>query len=223
MLTLAGASNYAGGTTVQNGLLQLSNANALGAPSGALAANGGTLDLGGNSVTVGSFSGASGVVTNNGGSNATLTVNQTGVTAFNGNITDGATRTTALALTGPGELALNGVNTYSGTTTVANSQPDSAYHDTLDLNGLLNNSPVSIQSGVLVLGGTIGQSVTMSGGGIDDAGSPYTPTIAGNVTVTGGTVNWYTALTTVGGSVTVQGGRFNVGTGAALEYAHGEH
>ena len=32
MLTLAGASSYAGGTTVQNGVLQLGNANALGTP-----------------------------------------------------------------------------------------------------------------------------------------------------------------------------------------------
>ena len=93
-----------------------------------MAANGGTLDLGGNSVTVGSFSGASGVVTNNGGSLATLTVTQNGDTAFGGTIVDGATNKTALTVTGSGSpnlgLVLTGVSTYSGTTTIACNLPD---------------------------------------------------------------------------------------------------
>ena len=58
MLTLASANAYCGGTTVQAGKLQLAAAGALG--TGALAVNGGTLDLDGLSVTVPSFSGAGG-------------------------------------------------------------------------------------------------------------------------------------------------------------------
>ena len=57
-LILSGSNTYTGGTTVQQGMLQLGNASALGA--GGLAVNGGTLDLNGFSVTVPSFSGAGG-------------------------------------------------------------------------------------------------------------------------------------------------------------------
>ena len=56
MLTLASANAYSGGTTIANGTLQLGNSAALG--TGNLAANGGTLDMDGYSVTVASFSGA---------------------------------------------------------------------------------------------------------------------------------------------------------------------
>ena len=55
-VVLSGNNSYAGGTVVQNGLLQLGNTGVLG--TGALAANGGTLDLAGYSVSVPSFSGA---------------------------------------------------------------------------------------------------------------------------------------------------------------------
>ena len=58
---LAGVNTYTGGTRITGGTLQLGNAAALG--TGAVAANGGVFDLAGLSVTVPSFSGASGVVT----------------------------------------------------------------------------------------------------------------------------------------------------------------
>ena len=82
MLVLNAANGYGGGT------LQLGNSSAL--PSnGALAVNNGTFDLAGYGVTVPSFSGAGGggVVTNSGGTLATLSVNQTGNTTFNGGAT----------------------------------------------------------------------------------------------------------------------------------------
>jgi fibronectin-binding autotransporter adhesin len=117
-LTLGGANAYSGGTTISGGSLQLGNSSALG--TGALAANGGTLDLAGFSITVPSFSGAAGVVTNSGsGQLATLTVDQSIVTSFGGTIADGAGQT-ALNLTGPGTLVLSGTNTYSGGTFVQN-------------------------------------------------------------------------------------------------------
>ena len=55
ILTVGGSNSFGGGTTVNNGTLQLGNVAALG--TGGLAANGGTLDLAGSSVTVPSFSG----------------------------------------------------------------------------------------------------------------------------------------------------------------------
>ena len=158
------------------------------------------------------------MVTNNGGSLATLTVTQNGDTTFGGTIADGATNKTALTITGPGGpngLILTGVNTYSGATTLSNTQPDSTgEHISLTIaGGVLSNSPVVIQQGTLQLGGTISNNVTMSGGGVDDLGATPTPTISGSVTVTGGTATWYSAWTQVAGGVTVQGGLlYNGGT-----------
>ena len=61
-LTLSGYYTYINGTTISGGTLQLGNINALG--TGGLTANGGVLDLSGNGISVPSFNGAGGVVTN---------------------------------------------------------------------------------------------------------------------------------------------------------------
>ena len=105
---LNASNGYSGGTLIQSGSLQLGNSAALG--SGALAANGGVLDLAGFGVTVPSFSGAAGTVTNNASTtHSTFTVNQATNTTFGGQINDGAGGV-ALTLTGGGELTL-GSNT----------------------------------------------------------------------------------------------------------------
>ncbi len=115
-LLLAATNSYSGGTIVNNGLLQLGNSAALG--TGGLAADGGTLDLAGYSVTVASFSGAAGTVASSmTGSLATLTVNQASATTFGGTIEDGAGQV-ALSLEGGGMLTLSGTNTYTGLTQV---------------------------------------------------------------------------------------------------------
>ncbi len=119
MLVLGASNGYSGGTSINNSVLQLGNSAALG--TGALAANGGTLDLAGYSVTVLSFSGAAGVVTNSAGSSSgTLTVYQSSATGFGGSISDGAGQV-ALALSA-GTLTLTGTNTYSGGTTVTDGE-----------------------------------------------------------------------------------------------------
>ena len=143
---LAASNSYSGGTFVENGLLQLGNSAALG--SGALAADGGTLDLAGYSVAVPSFSGAAGIVTNSGGALATLTSSQSGTTAFGGSIQDGISQT-ALAMNGSGTLYLTGSNTYTGGTTVAGdatlivTSPES-----LDANGVGANLSVGSELGL---------------------------------------------------------------------------
>jgi fibronectin-binding autotransporter adhesin len=115
-LLLTASNRYSGGTYINNGVLQIGNSAALG--SGALAANGGALDLSGFGVTVPSFSGAAGIVTNNGGKPATLSVNQANATTFSGSLTDGASPL-GLSLAGSGMLVLAGNNNaYSGPTTV---------------------------------------------------------------------------------------------------------
>jgi fibronectin-binding autotransporter adhesin len=115
MLNLSGNNTYGGGTFVNAGVLQLGSPTGL--PNlGNLAANGGTLDLAGYSVTVGSFSGAAGTITNSDGVLSTLIVDQATATTFSGSITNGASQV-ALELTA-GSLTLAGINTYSGGTSV---------------------------------------------------------------------------------------------------------
>jgi autotransporter-associated beta strand protein len=118
MLVLAASNTYGGGTTVSDGTLQLGGAASLG--SGGLVANGGTLDLASYSVTIPSFSGHSGRITDFGsnGGTTTLAVAQSSVTTFGGTIANGPTNVLALSVTGPGTLYLSGTNTYSGGTTV---------------------------------------------------------------------------------------------------------
>ena len=72
--TLSGTGNtFTGGVNVQGGTLVLGGSTALGPVSGALAVNGGTLDLAGASPTVGALSGLAGTITNSSGTLSTLT------------------------------------------------------------------------------------------------------------------------------------------------------
>jgi fibronectin-binding autotransporter adhesin len=143
-LNLSGsASSYSGGTFVSAGVLQLGNSAALG--TGALAANGGTLDLAGYSVTVSSFSGAAGIVTNSNSMGvALLTTSQFGATTFSGALQNGAGHT-ALTMNGNGALTLFGTNnTYSGPTTVSAGAVLAGA-----VNSLSPNSAVTVNGGLL--------------------------------------------------------------------------
>jgi fibronectin-binding autotransporter adhesin len=141
LINLSASNGYSGGTYLSNGVLQLGNSAALG--TGALAANGGTLDVNGFSVTVPSFRGAAGIVANNGGSPATLTTNQVGSTTFGGTLQDGFSQT-SLTLNGSGRLTLAGNNTYSGSTTV-----NAGILSAGATNAFSPNSPVTVNAGVL--------------------------------------------------------------------------
>ena len=98
----------------RRGTLQLSGGSL--ASTGALTVNtGGSFDLNGRNVTIGSLSG-DGLVTN-AGINAPATLTTNGDTTFSGVIQDG-TSTTGLTKAGTGTLTLTGNNTYSGATTM---------------------------------------------------------------------------------------------------------
>jgi filamentous hemagglutinin family protein len=124
-LTLSGANDYTGATTVSAGTLVITNATGLGtAAAGTTVASGATLDLQG--VAVGSEA-----ITLNGGTLAT----STGTSSLIGTVTMGANSTvnvsgTALTLngvvsgayaltkSGSGALTLAAANSYTGATTV---------------------------------------------------------------------------------------------------------
>ena len=111
--TLSGTgNNWAGGTQVNAGVLQLGPGAALGSSSGAVTITGGTLDLGGNNQSV------SAAVSFQGGTVQNGTINET-ATAYagqSGTVTANLTGTVGLTKTTAGTLILGGSNTYGNTT-----------------------------------------------------------------------------------------------------------
>ena len=178
-VTLDGGNSYSGGTTVTGGLLQVGAANALGGQSGSgpLTVTSGILDLNGYSQTVSALSGGGGgTITNDGGSNLTLTVSQSGTTTFSGTLTDGApaygSSKVALAKTGTGMLVLAGANTYSGGTTISGG--------TLQLGNNAALGTLGATSGSLA----IGAAGTLDLNGFNLSGYNALPALTGVGTIT---------------------------------------
>ncbi len=168
-LALSGTNTYGGPTAIVGGTLQLGSASGL--PTGASitlgsATTSGTLDLHGFNATVAGLAVASGApasaqVIGNSSTTAasTLTFN-TGTSTFGGTIanTIGAgTQTTALTVAG-GSLKLTGSDTFTG--------------------------PTQVSAGQLIVDGSSGSAVTLSGTGV--LGGTGT---VGAITATAGTVD----------------------------------
>ncbi len=170
-LVFTAAMTYSGGTTVSGGTLQLGTGGSLAA-TGALRVNSGTFDLNGNRQMIGSLSGTGGAVTLG---NGTLTVNQSTSTSYAGGIGG----TGGLIKIGTGTLILNGLNTYTGLTTVSAG--------TLEV-GDINTPTASLASavtvgsaGTLAGHGTVAGNVSNSAGGIVAPGGTIgTLTVGGN-------------------------------------------
>ena len=125
-LALSGADSFTGGTTVNSGAtLKAGSSTALPATGALTLALGGTLDLNGNSVTVGALNGDPSINTVGGkilssvAGPAKITVGDPSAdSTFTGQIQDG-TGTVSVTKTNNTTLTLTGVNNYSGTTEIA--------------------------------------------------------------------------------------------------------
>ena len=106
---LAGNNTYSGGTTVQSGVLSVSNDDNLGASAGALTLSGGTFQ-----ASTGFTLGASRPVSVGA---ATIDV-PSGTLIFAGTIADAGATPGTLTKTGTGVLQLDGNSTYSGATAI---------------------------------------------------------------------------------------------------------
>lgn len=118
----SGINTYSGGTTLTAGTLQLSGSGTLGAATGSLTADGGTLDLNGTTQSVGILRGSAGTILNNStGTDVTLTIGAgNGTDSFEGVIANhsSGTGTVAVTKTGTGKQTFKGANTYTGKTTI---------------------------------------------------------------------------------------------------------
>ena len=114
--TLSGTNTYSGGTTVSSGTLRIGSSASL--PSGGAVAVDGILDLNTYSASVGALSGGGTIDTVAGGT-PTLTVGANNASSTFAGTLQNTAGTLALQKVGSGNVALTGVNTYGGGTTIS--------------------------------------------------------------------------------------------------------
>lgn len=142
----------------------------------------------------------------------TVTLNVTGanIYTYNGSIRDmdGGTGGGAIALNkiGTGTQILSGTPGHSGATTVTDG--------VLQVDGLLNNSPVTVSgTGKLVGAGTLGKPVTVQSGGILSPGVDGFGALAASSTITIANGGKLTGVGTLNGPAAITSGGIYSGTG----------
>ena len=204
-LILSATNTYTGATTINGGALRTGIANAFAQSTSVNVASGATLDLNGFSQTAQNLAGAGTVTLGS----ATLTAQNTGNTAFSGEITGSG----HLTKTGTGTLTLSGVNTYAGGTTVSAGTLTATGGNALGLGTVTNNATLNLDfASASTLGNILAGTgaLTNTGAGIATLTGGGT---AGAVSVNAGTLAFgqsglFTAAsyTTANGAATTLGG-----------------
>ena len=197
---LSNVNTYAGATTLNSGILQITNNNQIGSTAGTIAAltfNGGTLRYGAGSTNTD----VSGRVVTFGANGGTIDLNGNTVSYANGIGNSGAGGPTLIDSGAAASLTLSGASSYTGTTTVNSGTLIAAP------TGTLGSGPLSIGSNGTVRLQNLAQSVTTLSG-------------AGQLNLTGnGGVG--TALTVSNGAATTFSGSVQGSPGASLTLTTG--
>jgi fibronectin-binding autotransporter adhesin len=202
-LVLGGSNSYSGGSTVSEGTVRLGHASALGASTGRLAIDAGTIDLNGNAVTIGALTGSSGASILSGVAGvARLTSSSGDASTFAGTISNGS-GVVGFTKAGSGRLSFTAAHSYTGSTIISGGtlalgsgaslasgliKAGNAANDggTLDVTALA--SGLQLQSGQSLAGhGTVLGNVTIgSGATVAPGGSVGTLVTSGTQTWLGG-------------------------------------
>jgi filamentous hemagglutinin family protein len=222
--TLSGANSYTGLTTVNAGTLAYGITNALDA--GAVTVNGGTLDIGSYSDTVGAVTLNSGAI-----SGTTGVLTGTGYDVQSGTISARLGGAGALTKSTGNTVTLSGANSYTGATTISAGKLSAADADALGTTA--GTTTVAEGATLEIANVAIGnETITLNGSGIGETGvltGTGTASLAGPVTLAtdstlgatngnslelSGTIEGASALDVLGGGTVTLGG--TVGSSTAL-------
>jgi autotransporter-associated beta strand protein len=208
-MTLSGTNSFTGGIVNNSGTLTAGSSSAFAGND--LSVNAGTVNLNGNSPTIGLLTGNVGaVITNNTTGTATLTVNNASDSTYSGALQDGGVgKVLALTKTGAGTLTLTAANSYSGATNInagivqisaANNLGNGSATNNIGLNGgtlqsLGGSYDLGVNRGIVLSGsgtllvdaGALTASGPISGSGTLAKAGAGALILAGNSTYTGST------------------------------------
>ena len=209
-LILTAANTYSGDTLAETGTIQLSGAGTLGGPASSLTFSSGSVDLNGTNQTIGTLNAqfTLGTIYNSSvGTTSVLSISGSGG-SFSGLIENntGTGGVVSLVKTGTGQQYLNGVNTYTGGTTIASG--------TLEIGNpqSLGSGPVT-DNGVLSLYNFNGATESAQ---ISGSGSVY---VINGVNLTGS--NSFTGGITLAGGTTTLGNAGAIGPSGTITFSGG--
>ena len=230
-LIVSGTNGYTGGTTLTLGNIQIASGSSLGSVDGTLTVTAGTLDLNGNDLGVGNFTGAGGTIVNNSiGTNRTLTIGNNDGTGGNyaGVIADnsGTGGTLALTKTGTGTLTLSNANSYTGGTNINAGSLEIGHANALGTSGTIAFGGGTLKYGTGITADLSGRFSTAAsqaykidtngndvalGTDLASSGGTLTKSGAGKLTI--GTSSYTGATTVNGGTLAING---NVSTAVTV-------